>query len=85
MRRPVRHTSDPAERQRRLGRAMIANLPALRRYTFGLSGSAAQADDLVQDCIERALSRLAGLEDENKLAAWLRTVLFCVFVEEHRR
>ena len=64
---------------------MVASLPALRRYALGLSGSAAQADDLVQDCIERALPRLAGLEDENKLTPWLRTVLFSVFVDEHRR
>ncbi len=74
-----------AERERRLGRAMIAGLPALRRYALGLTGSAALADDLVQDCIERALSRLDTLENEDRIMPWLRTVLFSVFVDERRR
>lgn len=94
MRSPFRSHSQPsrlaagpdkAEKERRLGRALIGHLPALRRYALGLSGHGAQADDLVQDCIERALPRLAGLNDESRLLPWLRTVLFSVFVEEHRR
>jgi len=34
--------------------ALLAHLPALRRYAVSLVGNAAFADDLVQDCIERA-------------------------------
>ncbi len=64
---------------------MIASLPALRRYALGLSGSVALADDLVQDCIERALLRLDTLENENGITPWLRTILFSVFVDERRR
>ena len=74
-----------AERERRLGRAMIASLPALRRYALGLTGGAALADDLVQDCIERALPRLGTLENEDRITPWLRTILFSVFVDERRR
>ncbi len=74
-----------AERERRLGRAMIASLPALRRYALGLTGAAALADDLVQDCIERALPRLGTLENEDRITPWLRTILFSVFVDERRR
>lgn len=73
-----------AERDRRLGRAMIGHLPALRRYALGLSGSAAAADDLVQDCIERALRRLGALQDEARMAGWLRTTLFNLFVDGRR-
>ena len=64
---------------------MIGSLPALRRYALGLSGSAALADDLVQSCIERALPRLETLESEHKITAWLRAILFSVFVDERRQ
>ncbi len=33
------------------------HVPALRRYARALTGDATAADDLVQDCLERALSR----------------------------
>lgn len=63
---------------------MVAHLPALRRYALGLSGDRHQADDLVQDCIERALRRIDTLADEQRLAAWLRTILFNVFIDGRR-
>jgi len=63
---------------------MIGHLPALRRYALGLSGERQAADDLVQDCIERALRRIDTLADEAKLAAWLRSILFNVFIDGRR-
>jgi len=47
---------------RALAAAMIAQLPALRRYAVALSGNATLADDLVQDGIERALNRAGTLQ-----------------------
>ena len=32
-------------------------IPALRRYAFALTRDRTAADDLVQDCLERAISR----------------------------
>ena len=32
--------------------------PALRRYAYSLTGNQQRADDLVQDCLERALRKL---------------------------
>jgi RNA polymerase sigma-70 factor, ECF subfamily len=63
---------------------MIGYLPALRRYALGLSGDRHAADDLVQDCIERALNRIETLADERKLGAWLRSILFNVFIDGRR-
>jgi len=37
--------------------ALVAQLPGLRRYAMALVGNGALADDLVQDCIERALGQ----------------------------
>ena len=73
------------ERNPRLGRSMVAHLPALRRYALGLSGTLPAADDLVQDCIERALRRVETLQDETRMAGWLRSILFNVFIDSRRQ
>ncbi|CUW40522.1 ECF subfamily RNA polymerase sigma factor [Magnetospirillum sp. XM-1] len=62
-----------------------AEIPGLRRYARALSGNAAQADDLVQDCLERALARPALWRREGNLRAWLFTILRNVWIDELRR
>ncbi|WP_096703691.1 sigma-70 family RNA polymerase sigma factor [Magnetospirillum sp. 15-1] len=62
-----------------------AEIPGLRRYARALSGDVAQADDLVQDCLERALSRLALWRRDGNLRAWLFTILRNVWIDELRR
>jgi RNA polymerase sigma-70 factor (ECF subfamily) len=63
---------------------MVGHLPALRRYALGLAGDRPSADDLVQDCIERALLRLDSLADEARMAGWLRSILFNLFIDGRR-
>lgn len=70
---------------RRFADALISQLPALRRYASALVGNPAFADDLVQDCIERALRRSEGLRDERRLAGWLRSILHNLYIDELRR
>jgi RNA polymerase sigma-70 factor, ECF subfamily len=65
--------------------ALIAQLPALRRYAAALSGSIATGDDLVQDCLERALRQSDRLRDQQKLGGWLRSILHNLYVDELRR
>lgn len=74
-----------AEQRNRLGRLMVGHLPALRRYALGLTRDRHAADDLVQDCIERALRGLDTFVDERMLAPWLRTILFNTFIIGCRR
>ena len=50
----------PAEAPR-FGDQLIAVLPRLRRFARGLTGSAVEADDLVQAACERALARRASV------------------------
>ncbi len=64
---------------------MIAHLPALRRYAMGLAGSLPAADDLVQDCIERALLRVETLQSEDRMGGWLRSILFHLFIDGRRQ
>jgi RNA polymerase sigma-70 factor (ECF subfamily) len=65
--------------------ALIAQLPALRRYAAALSGSMSTGDDLVQDCVERALRQSDRLRDPQKLAGWLRSILHNLYIDELRR
>ena len=52
-----------------------ACVPALRRYARALTRSADLADDLVQDCLERAISRRGLLRPAGPIRAWLFTIL----------
>ena len=67
------------------GKALIAQLPALRRYSRALTGNPALADDLVQDTIERALRQWEGLREINRLSSWLRSILHNLYIDELRR
>ena len=50
-------------------------VPALRRYARALTRNADLADDLVQDCLERAISRQGLFTPRGPLRAWLFTIL----------
>ena len=50
---------------------MVALLPRLRRFALSLSGNRADADDLVQDTVERALANLHRWERGTRLDSWM--------------
>jgi RNA polymerase sigma-70 factor (ECF subfamily) len=52
---------------------------------MALVGNPSYADDLVQDCIERALRRSAQLREIPRLAGWLRRILHNLYLDELRR
>jgi RNA polymerase sigma factor (sigma-70 family) len=60
---------------------IVAEIPRLRRYARALTGDAARADDLVQDTLERALSRFSLWRPGN-LRAWLFTIMHNIFVNQ---
>src|SRR3954468_23315674 len=59
-------------------------IPALRRYAFALVRDPDAADDLVQDCLERALSRWYLRRAEGDLRAWLFTILRNLYINAYR-
>lgn len=65
--------------------ALAAQLPALRRYAMALVRDSTMADDLVQDCVERALRQASKLEDLQRIGGWLRTILHNRYIDELRR
>lgn len=52
-------------------RDMVAALPQLRRFAYGLTGSAADGDDLVQATCERAIKNLDKWESGTRLDSWM--------------
>lgn len=56
-----------------------AAVPALRRYARALTRDADRADDLVQDCIERALRKQGLFRPSGPLQAWLYRMLLNLY------
>ncbi len=50
-------------------------IPALRRYARALLRDRSAADDLVQDCLERAVGRWYQRKDDGNTRAWIFTIL----------
>lgn len=58
---------------------------ALYRYAYRLSGSEADADDLVQEAFCKAQSNLGQLRDLTKARGWLFTILRNGFLQKARQ
>ena len=66
-------------------RSIEAEIPRLRRYARALARDVATADDLVQDCLARALGKLHLWQEGTDLRAWLFTILHNQYVNQVRR
>jgi RNA polymerase sigma-70 factor (ECF subfamily) len=60
-------------------------IPALRRYARTFVRGAADADDLVQDTLERAISRWHQRRSDGETRTWLFTILHNLAVNHLRR
>lgn len=60
-------------------------LPALRRFAFSLTRNEDDADDLVQDSVERALAKAHYFEAGTNLKSWLFTLCKRLFLNQMRR
>lgn len=60
-------------------------IPRLRRYARALTREVTAADDLVQDCLTRALSKVHLWQKGTDLRAWLFTILHNQYVNNVRR
>lgn len=65
--------------------AILAEIPRLRRYARALLRDIDAADDLVQDCLERALARIDNWQSGESPRRWLFTLMYHLFVDETRR
>lgn len=68
--------------------SVLEYIPSLRRYARALTGDPSDADDLVQECLSRALARRQKRADIRNLRAYLFTILHNAHVDrlnERRR
>src|SRR6266851_5101507 len=66
-------------------RKIEEEIPRLRRYARALTRDINAADDLVQDCLTRALSKVHLWQKGTDLRAWLFTILHNQYVNHVRR
>src|ERR1700675_1342931 len=64
---------------------LVAQIPRLRRYARALSRDVTAADDLVQDCLIRAVSKSHLWQEGTDLRAWLFTILHNQHIDDVRR
>lgn len=60
------------------------HLPALYRYAHGLTCDGTAAEDLVQDCIERALAHRDRWRPTGSFRSWLFTILHNIYRNQRR-
>jgi RNA polymerase sigma-70 factor (ECF subfamily) len=66
-------------------RAIVDEIPRLRGYARALLRDRDAADDLVQDSLERALSRMANWTAGDTPRRWLLTIMHNLFIDQLRR
>lgn len=59
--------------------------PSLRRFAYSLSRNRDLAEDLVQDCVVRAIERIDKFENGTNLRAWLFAIMRNIYFDGLRR
>ena len=68
-----------------LSKEILEEVPRLRRYALALTRNGDTGDDLVQECLERALTRQHLWHEGTNLRAWLFTIVHHQHVEHIRQ
>lgn len=79
------HRPNRDERLHNIQQLMVEQIPSLRRYARALLGNRSQADDLVQDTLERAWAKRDRWSMGTNLRAWLFTIMHHLFINQIRR
>jgi RNA polymerase sigma-70 factor (ECF subfamily) len=61
---------------------IITHIPHLRRYARALTGNLTSAEDLVQDTLERAWTRMALWRPGSNIRAWLFAIMHNLYVNQ---
>ena len=64
----------------KISELLVMQIPKLRRYARALTRNTDSADDLVQDCLERAWRKTHLWRPDSDLRAWLFTLMHNVYV-----
>lgn len=63
---------------------LVDLLPRMRRFAYGLTGASADADDLCQMAIERALACRDQWQPGTRLDSWIYKIMRNLFIDEIR-
>jgi RNA polymerase sigma-70 factor (ECF subfamily) len=75
----------PGAADQYLREQIVAVIPRLERYARVLTRDVTAADDLVQDCLARALEKIHMWQPGTDLRAWLFTILYRQYISHARR
>lgn len=65
--------------------ALIALIPRLRRFARVLTGNLADADDVVQACLEKAMQNLDQWQPGTRLDSWVFRIARNSWIDDRRR
>lgn len=68
-----------------LRREIVELIPRLRRFALGLTGHQADADDIVQTALEKALGRLDQFKPGTRLDSWLFRIVQTSWIDNRRK
>ncbi|MGH6892192.1 MAG: RNA polymerase sigma factor, partial [Dongiaceae bacterium] len=68
-----------------LSRLIEHEIPRLRRYAMFLARDPERADDLVQECLVRAIDNIDKFQPGTKIRSWMMTILHNIFVNEMKK
>lgn len=68
-----------------LRRNIVELIPRLRRFALGLTGNQADADDIVQTALEKALVRLDQFKPGTRLDSWLFRIVQTSWIDNRRK
>lgn len=64
---------------------LLKEMPGLRKFASKLAQNAAEADDLLQATLLRALEKKHLFQDDTDLFKWTSKIMFNLFVTDYRR
>lgn len=64
---------------------LVALIPRLRRFARVLTGNLADADDVVQACLEKAMANLDQWQSGTRLDSWVFRIARNTWVDDRRR
>lgn len=65
-------------------RELVALVPRMRRFAMSLTGSASEADDVVQGAMERAIRHISSWQRGTRLDSWLYRIVQNQFLNSVR-
>lgn len=81
---PFGRVTGNMQRAERTREELIALIPRLRQFARVLTGNLADADDVVQNCLEKAMRNMHQWQDGTRLDRWVMTIAKNIWLDDRR-